>query len=118
MMRLTLPPVLKALTIAVALMAAGLFAQSAHAEKYASIVIDADTHEVLHARNADEARYPASLTKVMTLYMLFDALKTGEVTLDERLPRGEPTPFKPQASHRLDHDSSRRNWRAGQQISQ
>ena len=55
MMRLTLPPVLKALTIAVALMAAGLFAQSAHAEKYASIVIDADTHEVLHARNADEA---------------------------------------------------------------
>lgn len=85
MMRLALPPVLKALTIAVALMAAGLFAQSAHAEKYASIVIDADTHEVLHARNADEARYPASLTKVMTLYMLFDALKTGEVTLDERL---------------------------------
>lgn len=84
-MRLTLLPVLKAFTLGVTLLVAGLFAQSAHAEKYASIVIDANTHEVLHARNADEARYPASLTKVMTLYMLFDALKSGEVTLDERL---------------------------------
>ena len=58
---------------------------AALAEKYAAIVIDADTQEVLHARNADEPRYPASLTKVMTLYMLFDALKSGEVSLDEKL---------------------------------
>ena len=58
---------------------------TALAEKYAAIVIDADTQEVLHDRNADEPRYPASLTKVMTLYMLFDALKSGEVSLDERL---------------------------------
>jgi len=67
------------------LVTSGLFAPAAFAEKYASIVIDVDTHEVLHARNADDARYPASLTKVMTLYMLFDALESGEVTLDERL---------------------------------
>lgn len=58
----------------------------ASAEKYASIVIDADTNEVLHARHADAPRYPASLTKVMTLYMTFDALKTGELTLNEKLP--------------------------------
>ncbi|HPF24018.1 MAG: D-alanyl-D-alanine carboxypeptidase family protein [Hyphomonas sp.] len=58
---------------------------AALAEKYAAIVIDADTQEVLHDRNADEPRYPASLTKVMTLYMLFDALKAGEVTLDEKM---------------------------------
>lgn len=58
---------------------------AALAEKYAAIVIDADSQEVLHDRNADEPRYPASLTKVMTLYMLFDALKSGEVSLDERL---------------------------------
>ncbi|MEZ5661886.1 D-alanyl-D-alanine carboxypeptidase family protein [Hyphomonas sp.] len=58
---------------------------TALAEKYAAIVIDADTQEVLHDRHADEPRYPASLTKVMTLYMLFDALKSGEVSLDERL---------------------------------
>lgn len=59
---------------------------AALAEKYAAIVIDADTQEVLHDRNADEPRYPASLTKVMTLYMLFDALKSGEVSLNEKLP--------------------------------
>ena len=58
---------------------------AALAEKYAAIVIDADTQDVLHDRNADEPRYPASLTKVMTLYMLFDALKSGEVSLDEKL---------------------------------
>ena len=58
---------------------------SALAEKYAAIVIDADTKEVLHDRNADEPRYPASLTKVMTLYMLFDAIKSGELGLDDRM---------------------------------
>lgn len=54
-------------------------------EKYASIVIDADTDEVLHSRFADDRRYPASLTKVMTLYMLFDALKAGDVSLTDRM---------------------------------
>ena len=54
-------------------------------EKYASIVINAETDEVLHARFADERRYPASLTKVMTLYMLFDALESGELKLNDRL---------------------------------
>ena len=54
-------------------------------EKYASIVIDAETDEVLHARFADDRRYPASLTKVMTLYMLFDAIKAGDISISERL---------------------------------
>jgi len=54
-------------------------------EKYASIVIDADTDEVLHARFADDRRYPASLTKVMTLYMLFDALEAGDIRLTDRM---------------------------------
>ncbi len=80
-----LAPVLRTLAFAAMLVTTGLSAPVAFAEKYASIVIDADTNEVLHARNADDARYPASLTKVMTLYMLFDALEAGEVTLDERL---------------------------------
>jgi len=84
-MRLAPFSVVKALALAVTLLATGLFAHTASAEKYASIVVDAETHEVLHARNADETRYPASLTKVMTLYMLFDALKAGDVSLDERL---------------------------------
>ncbi|MEK7845190.1 MAG: hypothetical protein AAB259_05585 [Pseudomonadota bacterium] len=42
--------------------------------RYASIVIDVDTNKVLHESNADASRYPASLTKMMTLYMLFEAI--------------------------------------------
>jgi D-alanyl-D-alanine carboxypeptidase len=41
---------------------------------------------VIHARHADARRYPASLTKMMTLYMVFDALKAGRLSLDDRLP--------------------------------
>jgi D-alanyl-D-alanine carboxypeptidase len=58
----------------------------AWAEKYASIVVDMDTNKVLHARDADEPRYPASLTKVMTLYLVFDALDSGKLKLTDRLP--------------------------------
>ena len=51
--------------------------------KYASIIIDVDTMEILHARKIDGLRYPASLTKMMTLYLTFDALERGELRLDE-----------------------------------
>ncbi len=54
--------------------------------KYASIIVDADSLEILHARQIDGLRYPASLTKMMTLYLVFDALERGEITPDERLP--------------------------------
>jgi len=53
--------------------------------RYASIVIHADTGDVLHEANADASRYPASLTKMMTLYMLFEALEQGKITLDTRM---------------------------------
>ena len=53
--------------------------------RYASIVIDAETGQVLHAVNADTRNYPASLTKMMTLYMVFDALEKGKLTLNQRL---------------------------------
>lgn len=51
--------------------------------RYASIVVDADTLEIVHARQIDELRYPASLTKVMTLYLTFDALNAGTLHLKE-----------------------------------
>jgi len=51
--------------------------------KYASIIIDVDSMEILHARKIDGLRYPASLTKMMTLYLTFDALERGELRLDE-----------------------------------
>ncbi len=49
--------------------------------KYASIVVDANSGRILHSTNADTRNYPASLTKMMTLYILFDALDAGEVKL-------------------------------------
>lgn len=48
--------------------------------KYAAIVIDGNTGEVLHSNRADAPRYPASLTKIMTLYILFDYLKKGRLS--------------------------------------
>jgi D-alanyl-D-alanine carboxypeptidase len=54
--------------------------------RYASIVVDADSGQVLHAVNADTLRYPASLTKIMTLYMVFEALENGTLKIDQRLP--------------------------------
>ena len=53
--------------------------------KYASLVIDARTGEVLHEINADTRNYPASLTKMMTLYMLFEALEDGRLRMDDRI---------------------------------
>ncbi len=51
--------------------------------KYSSIVIDAETGDVLSEYNADATTYPASLTKMMTLYLTFDALEHKEITLDQ-----------------------------------
>lgn len=54
--------------------------------KYAAIVIDGNTGKVLHAENAYERRHPASLTKKMTLYLIFEALQSGKITLNTRFP--------------------------------
>ena len=58
----------------------------AHAAKYAAIVIEEDSGRVLFARNADKLRYPASLTKIMTLYLLFEDIAAGHLTLRSRIP--------------------------------
>ena len=52
---------------------------------YAAIVVDANSGSVLHAANADALRHPASLTKIMTLYLLFEQLEAGKFRLDTRL---------------------------------
>jgi len=52
--------------------------------KYASIVVDANTGRILHGVNIDTRNYPASLTKMMTLYMVFDAIKAGKISLNSR----------------------------------
>ncbi|KPQ25122.1 MAG: D-alanyl-D-alanine carboxypeptidase [Halomonas sp. HL-48] len=54
--------------------------------RYAGMVVDLDEGEVLYAENEDARRYPASLTKVMTLYLAFEALEQGRLQLDQALP--------------------------------
>jgi D-alanyl-D-alanine carboxypeptidase len=52
---------------------------------YAEIVVDANSGSVLHNVDADELRHPASLTKIMTLYLLFERLESGRLKLDTAL---------------------------------
>jgi D-alanyl-D-alanine carboxypeptidase len=54
--------------------------------RYAAIVYDVNAGGVLYAANADGLRHPASITKVMTLFMLFEQLQAGRLSLDSRLP--------------------------------
>src|SRR5438445_5016581 len=61
---------------------AAVFAISSNptqAAPYADIVLDANTGTVLHSTNPDAQRHPASLTKIMTLYLLFEQLEAGRL---------------------------------------
>lgn len=72
------------LTIALAF---SVYVEPAKADpKYAGIVVDAKTGKVLYSEDPDGLRYPASLTKMMTLYLTFEALEAGRITLDSPVP--------------------------------
>ena len=53
--------------------------------RYAAIVVDANSGEVLYSKNPDSPRYPASITKVMTLYLTFEALASGRLSLSDKI---------------------------------
>ncbi len=59
--------------------------RSSYNPPYASLIVDANSGATLQATNADSIRHPASLTKVMTLYMLFERLESGKITLDSTM---------------------------------
>ena len=63
--------------------------EPAYTPPYAAIVLDANSGNVLHADKADELRHPASLTKIMTLYLLFERLDAGKIRLDTQIPFSE-----------------------------
>ena len=68
------------------LLASSSFAQAHRhytAPHFSAIVIDAQSGQVLTEHDADQATYPASLTKMMTLYLVFEALEQGRITLDD-----------------------------------
>ncbi len=76
--------------------------------KYASIIIDAQTGKVRHAVNADTRNYPASLTKLMTLYLLFEAVDKKKLTFKSRLSVSRKAANRP---------ASRLGLKRGQSIS-
>ncbi len=80
---------------------------SAAAAPYAALVMDARTGEVLHSRNADTRLHPASLTKMMTLYVVFEAVENGEIGLDTEVLISR---------HAASEPPSKLGLRAGQRI--
>lgn len=80
--------VLRLLVFAVAWSAAasGFVTAASANSKYAAFVMHADSGDVFFSRHADERRYPASLTKMMTLYLLFEELEAGRLTMQSQLP--------------------------------
>jgi len=83
----------------------------ASAEDYsppsASIVVDGNTGQVLQASNPDAPRHPASLTKIMTLYLLFERLDAGKIKLDTSLKI---------SAHAADQDPTKLDLKPGQTI--
>jgi len=77
------------------------------AAPYAAMVMDARTGEVLHSRNADTKLHPASLTKMMTLYIAFEAVERGEISLDKKVRI---------SSHAASEPPSKLGLRSGQTI--
>ncbi len=77
------------------------------AAPYAALVIDARSGKVLHSENADTRLHPASLTKMMTLYVVFEAVENGELSLDQSIKI---------SSHAASEPPSKLGLRTGQQI--
>nr|WP_146874759.1 D-alanyl-D-alanine carboxypeptidase family protein [Halovibrio variabilis] len=81
--------------MAVLLILAMVTSAQAANPRYAGVVVDLDNGEVLYAENIDDQRYPASLTKMMTLYLTFEALENGTLRLDQPLPVSPYAAAKP-----------------------
>ncbi|RDD65573.1 D-alanyl-D-alanine carboxypeptidase [Thalassococcus profundi] len=80
---------------------------SVMAAPYAAMVIDARSGEVLHSENADTRLHPASLTKMMTLYIAFEAVQNGEISMDTEVTISRNAAAEP---------PSKLGLRAGQKI--
>lgn len=67
-------------------------------DQFSALVVNAQTGEVLYEKNAGALRYPASLTKMMTLYMTFDALKRGILSMGQTMPVSSKAAAQPQTN--------------------
>ena len=75
-----------ALAIALAALLPAMARAQVGSARYASIVVDNSTGKVMESANPDSLRYPASLTKLMTLYMAFEALRDHRISLGQTVP--------------------------------
>jgi D-alanyl-D-alanine carboxypeptidase len=81
-------------------------------QKYAAIVVDGKSGKQLFEVNSTAQRYPASLTKMMTLYLLFEAMETGRVTKETQIPVSDhaasqpPTKMRFRRGETIDVDSA------------
>lgn len=64
-------------------------ARSSYSPAFASIIVDGNSGTVLQSTNPDASRHPASLTKIMTLYLLFERLESGKMTIDTQMDVSE-----------------------------
>ena len=85
-----------------------LASQPTMAATYAAMVMDARDGSILHAENADQRLHPASLTKMMTLYIAFEAVENGEISLDTKVKISKKAASEP---------PSKLGLKAGQRIS-
>lgn len=84
-----------ALLVVATLLMASFTAPAAAKRVYTGIVVDQATGQTLYAHKADQTVHPASLTKMMTLYMLFEAVKQGRLTMDSALKVSRNAAGKP-----------------------
>jgi D-alanyl-D-alanine carboxypeptidase len=78
-----------------------------YSPQFSSIIIDGNSGAVLNSASPDGLRHPASLTKVMTLYLLFERLDSGKITLDTEMPV---------SAHAADQDPTKLGLRPGQTL--
>lgn len=83
------------------------FGALAQAAPYAAVVMDARSGKIIHERNANTRLHPASLTKMMTLYLVFEAVQRGELTMDTKVKISKNAAAEP---------PSKLGLRAGQRI--
>src|ERR1041385_7314188 len=81
--------------------------ESGYSPPFASIVVDANTGQTIQEKSADSLRHPASLTKIMTLYLLFERLDAGKMKLSTMMPVSE---------HAAEQSPTKLNLKAGQNI--
>jgi D-alanyl-D-alanine carboxypeptidase len=81
--------------------------RGSYSPQFSSIIVDGNSGTVLTANSPDGLRHPASLTKIMTLYLLFERLDSGKIKLDTEMPVSQ---------HAADQDPTKLNLRPGQTI--